>query len=78
MRQQISRFLDPDRTPRVKQYAGSNLEPLLRTRDNHDLLRIAANAARGSQISANRIAKLFRTKRIELKERSYTRAPAVT
>jgi hypothetical protein len=77
LRQQISRFLDPDGTACVQQYASSNLESLLRTSDNHDLMGIAANATRGPEISANGVAKFFRTKRISLIERTYARAPAV-
>ncbi len=39
--QAITRIFYPHRTPRVEENASRNLERLLRTADDHDLLRVA-------------------------------------
>src|SRR5580658_357638 len=62
-RQPIPRFFYPRRAPTVKQYARSNLQCLLRASDDHDLLRIATNCSRGSEVGTDGFAKLFETKR---------------
>src|SRR5271170_7972410 len=62
-RQPIPRFFYPRGASIVKQYARSNLKSLLRASDNHDLLRIATNRPRGSEVSTDGFAKLFKTKR---------------
>src|SRR5580704_8585491 len=62
-RQPIPRFFYPRGTSIVKQCARSNLQSLLRARDNHDLLGIATNRPRGSEIGTDGFAKLFKTHR---------------
>src|SRR5271163_5113074 len=62
-RQPIPRFFHPCGASIIKQYARRNLQSLLRASDDHDLLRIATNRPRGSEVSTDGFAKLFKTKR---------------
>jgi hypothetical protein len=55
--QAVTWFLYPHTTPGVEENASRNLERLLRTTDDHDLLRFAVQRSRGSQIARDRFPK---------------------
>jgi hypothetical protein len=53
----IAGLLDPDRVARVEQHPGGEVERLLGTGDDEDLLRLAAHGAGGAEIGGQRLAQ---------------------
>ena len=76
-RQQIARLLDPRRITRVEQHPRANIQRLLRSGDNHDLLGFAPHRTRRPQISANRSPQWLRTEWPTVVKRTDVRMPAV-
>src|SRR5207245_246 len=64
MHKPVARLFDPSRTSGVKQDAGRQIERLLRSTHNHDLLRLASHATRGPEISGDRFAEFGQSHRI--------------
>src|SRR5204862_1875705 len=59
-----TRLLNPYPAASLEQHARRNLQCLLRSADNHDLLYIAIYCSNRSKISRNRRAKFFGSHRI--------------
>ena len=67
-RQAVTGFFHPHTIPRIEENASRNLKRLLRTADDHDLLRFAVQRPRGSQIACDGFAKRLGAHRIAVVE----------
>jgi len=62
----ISRLLNKYPAPRIQQNPSSNIERLLRARDNHDLTRVALDCSGGSEVGADSTSEPPGAKRVDL------------
>ena len=73
----VAGLFEPDGIAGIEEDTSGEIESLLRATDDHDLLRVAANAARGAEINGDDFAEVLETERLAVFKTAGERIAAV-